>query len=70
MTSEPSSNQISVSDKYAITECSADNGGGCGQVFPRKQAPGLCARCHAIDVLHKDNIVEQDRFRVSSIKRF
>jgi hypothetical protein len=49
---------------FAIAECSADNGEGCGQIFPRKTTPGLCAGCHAIDVLHKDNPSEQDRYRV------
>ncbi|KAK1222606.1 Eukaryotic elongation factor 2 kinase [Marasmius sp. AFHP31] len=47
-----------------VTQCKGDNDGdGCLKVFPNKKKPGLCATCFLVDVTHKDNPQEQQRYK-------
>ncbi|KAJ8089942.1 hypothetical protein PM082_018520 [Marasmius tenuissimus] len=46
-----------------VTQCRGDNAGdGCAEVFPNKKAARLCATCFLVDVRHKDNPQEQQRY--------
>ncbi|THU93538.1 hypothetical protein K435DRAFT_861453 [Dendrothele bispora CBS 962.96] len=50
------------SDAFAISECRSEDNTGCGGIFPFKSRAGLCARCEALDVIHKDNPEKQKHF--------
>ncbi|KAI6032628.1 hypothetical protein F5J12DRAFT_779094 [Pisolithus orientalis] len=31
-----------------LSQCEASDGDGCGQIFPHKTQPGICAKCHKL----------------------